>query len=140
MRGFQTTLTLQRPVSCESCSGSGSRPGRAPRTCPECRGTGRKSLAQGPIQIRQTCPRCTGTGRLPGDPCTVCGGTGLVVRPDTIKVNIPPGAAPGRRIRVRGKGEGGMRGHLPGTSTSCHGSDPIPFLRGRGGISLWTCR
>jgi len=110
VRGFQTTLTLQRPVSCESCSGSRSRPGSAPRTCPECRGTGRKSVAQGPIQIRQTCPRCMGTGRLPGDPCAVCGGTGRVVRPDTIKVNIPPGAEPGRRIRVRGKGEAGLRG------------------------------
>jgi DnaJ-class molecular chaperone len=32
------------------------------------------------------------------------------MRPDTIRVNIPPGAEPGKRIRLRGKGEAGLRG------------------------------
>jgi len=76
VRGFQTALTLQRPVPCETCHGSGTKPGTAPTTCPECRGTGRKSVVQGPLQFEQTCPRCMGTGQLPGDPCAACGGAG----------------------------------------------------------------
>jgi curved DNA-binding protein len=32
------------------------------------------------------------------------------MRPDTIRVNIPPGADPGKNIRLRGKGEAGVRG------------------------------
>ena len=110
IRGFQTSLTLQRPVSCETCHGSGTKPGSAPVTCPECHGTGRKSVVQGPLQFGQTCPRCMGSGQLPGDPCATCGGAGRVLRPETIRVNIPPGAEPGKRIRLRGRGEAGIRG------------------------------
>ncbi|MBM4261970.1 MAG: J domain-containing protein [Deltaproteobacteria bacterium] len=71
VRGFQTALSLQRAVSCESCHGSGKK-GRA------------------------DCPTCAGTGRL--------------VRSDTLRVNIPPGAEPGKKIRLRGKGQAGLRG------------------------------
>ena len=73
VRGFQTSLTLQRPVPCENCHGTGAKPG--------------SSAA-----------------------CSVCGGSGRVQRPDTIRVNIPPGAEPGKRIRLRGRGEAGFRG------------------------------
>jgi molecular chaperone DnaJ len=110
VRGFQTAISLQRPVTCETCHGAGTRPGSAPSQCPECGGTGSKSVAQGPLQFRQTCPRCLGTGQLPGVPCGTCRGAGRVLRPETIRVNIPPGAEPGKRIRLRGKGEAGIRG------------------------------
>jgi molecular chaperone DnaJ len=51
-----------------------------------------------------------GSGQLPGDPCVACHGAGRVQRPETIRVNIPPGAEPGKRIRLRGKGAAGVRG------------------------------
>jgi molecular chaperone DnaJ len=114
VRGFQTSLTLQRALTCEICHGSGAKPGTAPTTCPDCRGTGRKSVVQGPLQFGQTCPRCMGSGQLPGDPCAACGGAGRVLRSETIRVNIPPGAEPGKRIRLRGRGEAGIRGGPPG--------------------------
>lgn len=114
VRGFQTALTLQLPVPCDTCKGSGTKPGSAPRTCPECGGAGTKSVAEGPLQFRQSCPRCGGTGHLPGDPCTACRGAGRVLRSQTVRVNIPPGADPEKRIRVPGKGEPGVRGGSPG--------------------------
>lgn len=110
VRGFQTSITLQRPVQCESCHGGGTRPGTKPATCPECRGTGSKSVIQGPLQFRQTCPRCMGSGKITGEACNTCRGVGRVLRPDTIRVNVPPGAEPEKRIRLRGKGEAGIRG------------------------------
>ena len=73
VRGFQTSLALQRPVTCNSCHGTGTKPGSS-----------------------ATCP--------------VCGGSGRVQRLDTIRVNIPPGAEAGKRIRLRGRGEAGIRG------------------------------
>jgi molecular chaperone DnaJ len=73
VRGFQTSLALQRPVICDNCHGAGTRPGST-------------------------------------DVCPVCGGSGRVQRLDTIRVNIPPGAETGKRIRLRGRGEAGMRG------------------------------
>jgi molecular chaperone DnaJ len=110
VRGFQTAITLERPVSCDTCHGSGTKAGTAPATCPQCGGSGSVAVTQGPMQFRKTCPRCSGTGKLPGDPCPVCRGSGRVTRSETIRVNIPPGADPGMQIRLRGKGEAGIRG------------------------------
>jgi len=114
VRGFQTAITLERPVECDTCHGNGVQPGSKPTKCPECNGTGTKSVVQGPLQYRQTCPRCMGSGQLPGEACKTCGGSGRVVRADTIRVNIPPGAEPGKMIRLRGKGEAGIRGGAAG--------------------------
>jgi molecular chaperone DnaJ len=128
VRGFQTSLTLQRPVQCETCHGAGTRPGSTPTTCPECGGTGGKPVVQGPLQFRATCPRCKGSGQLPGDPCAACGGTGRVMRSETIRVNIPPGAEPGKRIRLRGKGEAGVRGGAAGDLYIVPRIRPHPIL------------
>jgi molecular chaperone DnaJ len=128
VRGFQSSLTIQRPVTCETCHGAGMRPGSASMTCPECGGSGSKSAVEGPLQFRQTCPRCMGTGRMPGDPCAACAGTGRVLRAETIRVNIPPGAEPGKRIRLRGKGEAGMRGGPAGDLYIVPRIRPHPLL------------
>jgi molecular chaperone DnaJ len=128
VRGFQTSITLERPVTCDTCHGAGTKPGTAPSTCPECHGSGTKAVAQGPLQFRQTCPRCSGTGRLPGDPCPTCRGSGRVTRPDTIRVNIPPGADPGKQIRLRGKGEAGVRGGTAGDLFITPRIRPHPLL------------
>ena len=128
VRGFQTSISLQRSVSCDACHGAGTKAGTTPTTCPECRGSGSKSVAKGPLQFRQTCPRCLGSGQLPGDPCAVCKGDGRVLRPDTIRVNIPPGAEPGKRIRLRGKGEAGVRGGPAGDLYLTPRIRPHPIL------------
>jgi molecular chaperone DnaJ len=128
VRGFQTSITLQRPVTCETCHGSGTKPGSNPTSCPECGGSGSKSVAQGPLQFRQSCPRCMGTGKLPGDPCTVCRGAGRVLRAETIRVNIPPGAEPSKRIRLHGKGEAGVRGGPAGDLYIVPRIRPHPLL------------
>ena len=128
VRGFQTSLSLQRRVECDTCHGSGTKPGSTPTTCPECGGSGGKPVVQGPLQFRVTCPRCHGTGKLPGDPCTVCGGSGRITRLETMRVNIPPGAEEGKRIRLRGKGEAGVRGGPPGDLYIMPRIRPHPIL------------
>jgi molecular chaperone DnaJ len=128
VRGFQTSITLQRPVSCDTCRGTGSKPGTKPTACPDCHGTGSKSVSQGPLQFRRPCQRCMGSGQLPGDSCVMCRGAGSVVRTETIRVNIPPGAEPGKRIRLRGKGEAGVRGGPAGDLYITPRIRPHPFL------------
>jgi molecular chaperone DnaJ len=128
VRGFQTSITLERPVTCDVCNGAGTKPSSKPRPCPDCGGSGTQSVAQGPMQFRQTCPRCFGTGQLPGDPCGTCRGAGRVMRPDTIRVNVPPGAEPGKRIRLRGKGEAGVRGGPAGDLYITPRIRPHPIL------------
>jgi molecular chaperone DnaJ len=91
VRGFQTSLTLQRPVTCGTCHGSGTKPGS-------------------------------------GAACPTCGGTGRVQRPETIRVNIPPGAEPGKRIRLSGRGEAGIKGGPPGDLFITPRIRPHPLL------------
>ncbi len=110
VRGFQTSLTVERLVACDTCGGAGGQAKKAPSTCPECHGSGTKAPADRSLHFRQTCARCAGTGHWPGESCARCGGRGRLMRPDTIRVNIPPGADPAKQIRLRGKGEAGIRG------------------------------
>ena len=128
VRGFQTAITLERPVSCETCHGSGTKPGTSPANCPQCSGSGSIAVAQGPLQFRQTCPRCGGSGKLPGESCSNCAGSGRVTRTETIRVNIPPGADPGKQIRLRGKGEAGIRGGPAGDLLITPRIRPHPVL------------
>ncbi|HTN70062.1 MAG TPA: J domain-containing protein [Methylomirabilota bacterium] len=62
------------------------------------------------LQRAVSCDRCSGSGKVSGQPCSVCGGSGRVLRVETVRVNIPPGAETGKRIRVPGKGGSGVRG------------------------------
>jgi molecular chaperone DnaJ len=114
VRGFQTAFSIQRPIRCERCDGKGTKGGAAPATCPECRGSGQKSIRQGGISLKQTCPRCLGTGKIPGPVCDACKGSGRVVGTETVRVNIPPGVETGKKIRVPGKGASGVRGGTAG--------------------------
>jgi molecular chaperone DnaJ len=132
VRGFQTAITLQRSASCDMCHGTGTKPGTKPTACPECKGSGSKSMARERMQFRQRCPRCLGSGKLPGYPCTACGGAGRALRPDTIRVNIPPGADPGKRMRLRGKGEAGIRGGPAGDLYIIPRIRPHPILKRSG--------
>jgi len=114
VRGFQANFTIQRPVPCGDCNGSGSIADADAKQCQECGGTGWKETRQGNVGLRQTCPRCQGKGKLTGSQCATCRGSGRVARAESVRVNIPPGAETGKRIRVPGKGASGVRGGPPG--------------------------
>lgn len=110
VRGFQANFTIQRPVPCSDCNGSGFVDDVEAKQCQECRGTGWKETRQGNVGLRQTCPRCNGKGKLTGSQCATCRGSGRVARAENVRVNIPPGAESGKPIRVPGKGASGVRG------------------------------
>ncbi len=114
VRGFQATLTIQKPVACPSCAGSGIRLSARAQICPECNGSGLQRMAAGAIGIRQRCSRCQGKGKLAGDFCRNCAGTGRTVQAETIRTNIPPAVKTDQRIRVPGKGAAGFSGGPPG--------------------------
>ena len=108
--GVRKTVTLRRQESCDTCHGSGAKPGTGARTCPTCGGAGAVQQMQGPFRIQTTCPRCHGAGKTIDSPCTSCGGTGHVAGRREISINIPAGIEEGSQLRVAGEGDAGEPG------------------------------
>lgn len=108
--GKTTEIRVPASVTCEACSGSGSKEGTQPVSCPTCQGRGRVRSQQGFFTVERTCPTCHGQGRTIRDPCRSCGGTGRVDKDRTLSVNIPKGVEEGTRIRLSGEGDAGTRG------------------------------
>jgi molecular chaperone DnaJ len=113
-RGSETKIRIPTLEACETCHGSGAKPGTQPVTCPTCNGQGQVRIQQGFFSLAQTCPRCSGTGKVVKDPCGACSGQGRVKKQKTLSVKIPPGVDDGDRIRLAGEGEAGVNGGPPG--------------------------
>ena len=113
---FGTTATIRVPGrrECETCSGTGARPGSSPSACSTCDGAGQVRMQQGFFSIQQTCPRCHGRGEVIADPCGACSGSGWTREHKTLQVKIPAGVDTGDRVRLAGAGEPGERGGPPG--------------------------
>lgn len=114
VQGIEREIRVPSLVPCETCSGSGARPGSTPRTCNTCGGQGQVRMQQGFFSIQQTCPTCRGQGRMIDDPCGDCRGSGRRRQEKTLSVTIPPGVDTGDRIRLSGEGEAGDRGSPAG--------------------------
>jgi molecular chaperone DnaJ len=109
-RGVTVPLRLHAPGVCDTCHGSGAKPGTRPRTCPHCGGTGLVSRDQGAFSFSEPCRECQGAGTIVEDKCPDCRGTGGVTKTRTMNVRIPAGVTDGQRIRLKGKGQPGRRG------------------------------
>ena len=112
--GKETELNVPRLEACQTCHGSGARPGTSPVTCKVCGGRGQVQTYQNTLLGRfatvRTCDRCGGEGQVIETPCLECHGTGRVRRTRKIQVKIPPGVDTGHRLRLSGEGEAGERG------------------------------
>lgn len=112
--GKETDIFIPREESCNTCSGSGAKPGTSTETCSHCTGTGQLNQEQntpfGRVVNRRVCHYCSGTGKIIPEKCRTCGGTGTVRKNKKIHINIPAGIDEGQQIRVAGKGEAGKNG------------------------------
>ncbi|MCE1241138.1 MAG: molecular chaperone DnaJ [Azonexaceae bacterium] len=112
--GTETKIRIPTMEECDTCHGSGAKPGTQPKTCTTCGGSGQVRLQQGFFSIQQTCHTCHGTGRIIPEPCKQCGGAGRIKQHKTLSVKIPAGVDEGDRIRLAGEGEHGVNGGPPG--------------------------
>ncbi len=108
--GKETQIRIPAYETCETCDGSGAKPGTSPKACSTCNGAGTVHLRQGFFSIQQTCPHCHGTGKIIPEPCTTCSGQGRIKKNKTLEVKIPGGINEGMRIRSSGNGEPGPNG------------------------------
>jgi len=112
--GVEKTINVPRYEICQSCSGSGAKPGTKKSICPQCKGSGKTVVSNGFFQLAQTCSRCSGEGYTISAACPDCRGEGRSKVIKKIKVKIPPGVDNGSQLRVRQEGEAGSssRGDL----------------------------
>ena len=108
--GTKKTVNIPRQVACDSCNGSGAKPGTKKINCPTCNGRGQVLYSAGFINVSQTCPKCRGEGSTIKSPCSQCDGSGKVRNTQKIEVTIPAGVDTGSRLRVQGEGDSGARG------------------------------
>jgi molecular chaperone DnaJ len=112
--GKEEGIVFQRLESCQTCNGTGVKPGSEPQFCTTCQGRGQVVRSQGFFQISTTCPACHGEGRVITNPCHECRGEGKVRAERNINVKIPPGVDSGSQLRLRHEGEPGENGGPPG--------------------------
>jgi molecular chaperone DnaJ len=108
--GFDTEIRVPSWEGCETCGGSGAKPGTKAQTCRTCNGQGSVRVQQGFFSLQQGCPTCHGSGKVIPEPCETCEGVGRIRRNKTLQVKIPAGIDEGMRIRSSGNGEPGING------------------------------
>ena len=112
--GCKKKITIDYKEECETCKGSGAKPGTSPETCPTCKGQGKiVKMSQtmfGTVQNVQTCPTCHGSGKVVKEKCTSCNGTGYKRIRKSFEVSIPAGIDNGLSVRMPHGGEPGVNG------------------------------
>ncbi|MBN2658420.1 MAG: molecular chaperone DnaJ [Spirochaetales bacterium] len=108
--GTEREIEFAHHAHCKSCGGSGAKEGSAKKTCTMCGGAGQVRRSSGFFSIAQPCPTCNGEGVIIENPCPVCRGKGISRETRKLKVKVPAGIAPGKRIRLGGQGDAGPQG------------------------------
>ena len=124
--GIEREITVPRRDACEDCDGSGAAAGTKPETCQTCHGQGQVIHRQGFFTVQTACPRCHGEGQTITSPCRGCGGTGVVQKETTLKLNIPAGVDDGQTLRIPGRGMAGTKGGPAGNLYVVVAVEPDP--------------
>jgi molecular chaperone DnaJ len=132
IQGAQVPLTVPTAQRCNTCHGTGAKPGTSPKVCPRCQGRGIESQGQGLFSISQPCSQCHGQGTVIEDPCPTCHGSGQIRTVKKYRVNIPAGVRDGSRVRLAGKGEPGRNSGPPGDLYVITRVTESPIFRRRG--------
>ncbi len=107
LTGCERDVEFTRLDVCETCTGSGAKPGSKPAKCTTCGGHGKvqQTGLGGMFRMVTTCPHCGGRGTIIKDHCETCKGKGRVPKARKLTVKIPPGIQDGQAVRVQGEGE-----------------------------------
>lgn len=107
LNGCSRDVEFTRMDVCDTCSGTGAKPGTKPETCATCAGQGKVQQAGlgGMFRMVTACPACRGRGSVIKERCTNCHGKGRVGRTRKLSVKIPAGIHDGQAVRVPGEGE-----------------------------------
>ncbi len=107
--GIERKILLTKQAVCDTCTGSGAKPGTKMTECKTCNGKGQiretKRSFLGTFSTTKICEECHGSGQVPHEKCATCHGMGVLRRQQEIEVRIPAGIHDGEMIRLTGMGE-----------------------------------
>jgi len=107
--GLTRKILLTKQSVCETCSGSGAKPGTKMEECKKCNGKGQiretKRSFLGSFSSTKICEECGGSGQVPHEKCTACHGAGVLRKQQEVEVRIPAGIHDGEMVRLSGMGE-----------------------------------
>ena len=131
--GTSKKIDIVPKETCNTCHGTGAKPGTSPENCSKCGGKGQVVYTQqslfGMVRNVQPCPDCKGTGKIVKEKCPDCYGSGYVSTKKTIEVTIPAGIDDGQCVRIQGKGEPGINGGPRGDLLIAVTISPDPEFR-----------
>ena len=134
--GAHHEISVRLPQTCETCLGTGARPGTTPISCGQCGGSGEMRRVRqsflGQMVTSSPCTRCGGTGEEVTSPCVDCKGEGRKREERSFAVDVPAGVDDGSTLRLPGRGAGGLRGGPPGDLYVHLRVRPHPVLARRG--------
>ena len=109
--GTDKTIDVSRPAPCESCDGTGAKPGTPVHKCNVCQGRAQVKYQRGLFAASRPCHACGGSGKKIPTPCEACKGAGSQMRAESMSVKIPAGVQDGAVRTVRGAGEASASGN-----------------------------
>ncbi|RZM79797.1 molecular chaperone DnaJ [Leptolyngbya iicbica] len=116
--GGEKEIKIGHLETCNTCNGTGAKPGTRPVTCTTCSGNGQVRRTTrtpfGSFAQVSACPTCSGTGEMVEERCETCGGSGQRQESKKLKITIPAGVDNGTRLRVSGEGDAGQKGGTAG--------------------------
>ena len=116
--GTKKEISVSRQEKCDSCNGSGAKPGSKVITCDKCGGRGKVQTTQntrmGTFSSVKICDKCGGEGKIIEQHCEKCGGKGTVRKTRKLSVSIPSGIDNGQAISLAGEGDVGRKGGATG--------------------------
>ena len=134
-KGCEKSFEIYRNELCDTCKGTGAKPGTSPVSCPNCNGTGQIRQSGGWMTTVRTCPACGGAGKVIRDKCAACAGSGRMRKKRTVTVKVPAGIDNGQTSIMNGQGEPGLRGGPNGDLYIVVGVKPHKLFR-RDGYNL----
>jgi molecular chaperone DnaJ len=98
-KGVEKKVKVRRKIQAEGVSY---------KTCTSCNGTGQQmrvtNTILGRMQTATTCGTCQGTGEIISSKPNGSDSQGLVIKEETVSINIPAGVTEGVQLKVGGKG------------------------------------
>lgn len=99
LHGKKMEVDLQKEIKCDTCNGSGCKPGTNKKTCSSCSGQGQvrktRSMGFASFVTVEPCSTCNGQGSIIETPCSECKGKTKKKGTKKISFDIPPGVDSG---------------------------------------------